>query len=107
MNSELDVESSQDGLILPLLIQPQSSRDALRTIQDRHLKISLCAAPEKNSANQALIKFIAKELGFTKSKLKLLSGHKNRRKRLLLVGYHDLDELLYKLQQKMTPDKKT
>ncbi len=50
------------------------------------LRVKVTAAPEKGKANAALLKLLAKEWSVAPSRLGLVSGHKDRRKRVLLEG---------------------
>ncbi len=47
---------------------------------DGTLKIAVAAAPEKGKANQALIAFIATEMGLRKYQVKIISGVAERLK---------------------------
>ena len=50
------------------------------------LRVKVTAAPERGKANAALLKLLAKEWSVAPSRLSLVSGHKDRRKRVLLEG---------------------
>ena len=50
------------------------------TMSDGTLKISVAAAPEKNKANQELIKYLATSLGVRRYQLEVVSGATGRKK---------------------------
>ena len=57
---------------------------------DGWLKVKVTAPPTDAKANDALIKFLAKQLGVAPSKLSIIRGHKSRNK-AVLVDSHDVD----------------
>jgi uncharacterized protein len=59
------------------------------------LKAAVSDAPEDGKANAALIKLLAKEWGFAKSRLKIIKGATNRCKVVSIEGHPDalLEEL--------------
>lgn len=78
------VTITPEGLILNILVQPRSSRDQILGVQDNHLKIALTAPPVEGEANRACVQFIAELLDINRSKITILSGHKSRKKRILI-----------------------
>ena len=72
-------------------LTPKASRAAIEGVADvpgggQTLRVKVTAAPEKGKANAALLKLLAKEWGVAPSRLSLISGGKDRRKRVLLEG---------------------
>ena len=79
--------SVRDGaIVVPVFAQPRASRSKVMGIHDGMLKIALAAPPVDGAANKALIKFVAKLLGVSKSAVTLVSGDSGRRKRLSVEG---------------------
>jgi len=78
------VRQTQDGVILPVLVVPGASRDALRGEHDGRAKVAVCAPPEKGKANKALCALLAKKLGIRRSQVKVVSGHGSRQKEVLV-----------------------
>jgi uncharacterized protein (TIGR00251 family) len=60
------------------------------------LKIRLTAPPVDNAANEALVKFLASELGVSRSQVEIVSGHTSREKIVRIDGISgtDADRLL-------------
>lgn len=49
-------------------------------INDDHIEIGIRAKPVKGEANQEIVKKIAKHLGISRSKVKIVAGEKSRDK---------------------------
>ena len=67
-------------------VQPKASRDAVRFEPNGRVRVALTAPPVDGAANKALVAFLAKRLGLSKSKLKLVAGDKSREKTLRIEG---------------------
>lgn len=82
---------ADEGVLVAVHLTPRASRAAIEGIAEVPgggfvLRVKVTAAPEKGKANDALLKLLAKEWKATPSRLGLVSGHKDRRKRVLLAG---------------------
>ncbi len=75
-----------DDVLLMILAQPKSSRNAVADVVDGRLKIRLKAPPVDGAANKELIAFLAKTLSVPKSGLEIVSGHTGRRKTVRVSG---------------------
>lgn len=80
------VVSQKDGARLTLHIQPRGSRNAVEGVHGDALKVRLTAPPVDGAANEALIRFLAGELGVSRSALTLVSGSTSRRKTVAVEG---------------------
>jgi uncharacterized protein len=68
-------------------IIPKSSRNEIvGELTDDILKIKLTAAPEKNKANTALIKFLAKTLNIANHNVQIISGHTSQKKIIEIIS---------------------
>lgn len=65
------------------------------------LRIKLKAPPVEGKANRELVRFLAKQLGLSKSAVTLRSGGKSRLKRLTVEGL-SADELAKRLERLMS-----
>ncbi len=63
-------------------------------LHNGRLKIKISAPPVDGKANQALIEFIAKALGVSKSKVEIVKGHSSKLKTLKISG---IDQKSYSL----------
>jgi uncharacterized protein len=82
----LDLESTDQGTVLPVKVHARARRNGIDGIRDRILRIAVTAAPEKGKANQAVIEVLSRALGVSKSSIEVISGETSTRKRLLISG---------------------
>ena len=74
------------GALLDILVAPRASRDKIVGKHGDRLKVAIAAAPTDGEANQALIEFLAGELGMAKQALSIVSGMQSKRKTVLIEG---------------------
>lgn len=72
-------EKDQD-IVLRLHAQPGAKRTSVVGLYGDKLKIAIATPPVDGKANQAIIAFLAKTLGVSKSKISLISGETSREK---------------------------
>ncbi|MFH1416617.1 MAG: DUF167 domain-containing protein [Elusimicrobiota bacterium] len=79
-------------------VQPSSSKKRITVTGEGIVKVYLCSAPENNKANKELIKYLAGELGVTKSNISITRGLKNRAKTLQIAGIsaEDFKKMLFR-----------
>ncbi len=70
------------GSLLQLRVIPNSSRSELKEAEGR-LRLYLHSPPEKNRANQELVKFFKKELNL---RVEIVKGAKGREKVIRIVS---------------------
>jgi uncharacterized protein len=70
--------------LLHVIIQPRASRNEITGVQQQALKIRLTAPPVEGAANKECLRFLADALDISPSQLQLISGHKARRKTILI-----------------------
>jgi uncharacterized protein (TIGR00251 family) len=87
-----------DSVTLTVRIQPRASKNEIAAQGDGSIKIRLTAPPVDGAANEALVKFLANELGVPRSQVEIVSGHtaKNKILRIDGVGRQDVDRVLNK-----------
>ncbi len=83
---------SSDGIIFKVYVQPRSSKNMIAGLLGDALKIKITAPPADGSANSMCIKYIAKILSISASRLEIVSGHTAKTKYILLKnGEKDSD----------------
>jgi uncharacterized protein (TIGR00251 family) len=82
----LQIKEGKDGCTFLVRVQPRSSRDQVTGTHGDALKIRLTAPPVEGKANQALQKFLAKQLGTSQADIEILTGHASRQKRVRVAG---------------------
>lgn len=80
------LREAPDGTVLELQIQPRAARNEVVGVHVGSLKIRLTAPPVEGEANQECLHFLAKVLGVPKTRLRLLQGHRSRRKSVLVTA---------------------
>lgn len=73
-------------LVLELHVQPGASRTEVAGRHGDRLKIRLAAPASEGRANEALVEFLARELGVAKRDVKITAGASSRRKRVVVEG---------------------
>ncbi len=81
------VQARNDGsVVITVHVQPRAAKNQVAGLHDGALKLRLTAPPVDGKANKAVIACLASLLGVSKSSLSLVSGHKSRRKQVLVQG---------------------
>ncbi len=78
------VTVTQQGVRLPVQVEPGTGRNRLYGEHAGRLKLSVTAAPERGKANRAVCEFLAGQLGVSKSQVHVVSGHHARLKEVLI-----------------------
>lgn len=86
MNPALVVDG--DRVLVPIRVQPRASRtEIVGVIETGQVKIRLEAPPVDGAANQALLRFLGREiLGVAPSRLALVRGETGRDKIVAVTG---------------------
>jgi uncharacterized protein len=80
------VRPCAEGVVLQVIVQPRASRSEPAGIQQGALKLRLTAPPVEGAANEECLRLLAKLLDVPASRLRLVSGHKSRRKTVFISG---------------------
>jgi uncharacterized protein (TIGR00251 family) len=83
--------------IVKIYLQPKASKNEIVGSYRDGIKVKVTAPPVEGKANDALIRFLAKELGIFPSSIEIVKGHHSREKTLKISGNLD-QELMKKLQ---------
>ena len=78
-------------IILKVYLQPKSSKNEIIGSYRDGIKVKLTAPPVEGKANEALIRFLAKELGVSPSCIEIIRGQHSREKTLKISGNVDQD----------------
>lgn len=73
------------GMQLSVIVQPGARSEEL-LLSDAALKVRTMAQPREGEANEAVVKIVAKLIGVARSNVKVVRGHKDRHKILLIAG---------------------
>ena len=73
-------------MILELYVQPGASRSEFAGRHGDRIKVRLAAPAVDGKANEALVKFLASYFGVPRRSVRIASGLKSRRKRVVIEG---------------------
>ncbi len=77
------------GAALAIRVIPRSKKnEVVKVLSDGTIRIRVTAPPVEGKANEALIKYLSKILGVSKSKVEIIGGEKGRNK---LIAILDMD----------------
>ncbi len=85
-----------EDIILKVYLQPRSSKNEIVGPYRDGIKVKVTAPPIEGKANEALIRFLAKELGISSSYIEILKGHHSREKTLKILGLAIQEHLDFK-----------
>jgi uncharacterized protein (TIGR00251 family) len=66
--------------IISIKLTPKASSDRVGEVRNGVLTVYVTAPPDKNKANEAMLKLLAKHFDVAPSRLTLLKGHTSRNK---------------------------
>ena len=82
----LEVQEREGAVIFSVRVQPRASKDEISGEMGGALKVRLRAPALEDRANEALVEFLAGLLKTSKSAVRILSGERNRTKRIEIRG---------------------
>jgi uncharacterized protein (TIGR00251 family) len=74
-----------EEITLKIYLQPKSSKNEIIGPYRDGIKVKVTAPPVRGKANEALIKFLAKEFKISASSIEILKGH-NSREKIIRIG---------------------
>ena len=92
----LDACANDGGVTLRVLVRPRASRSTVVGVHDEALAIAVAAPPVDGAANDELVRALARHLGLSRSAIRVVGGHRSRRKRVHIDGL-GLQDLLDRL----------
>ncbi len=75
--------------VIAVHVTPRAGRDEIAGEREGALWVKLVAPPVEGAANEALVRFLAAQLGVPRHAITLLSGATARRKRLQVDGFDE------------------
>jgi len=82
----LPITARDGGIQFGIAVQPRASKNEIAGIHNDRLKIRLTSPPVEGAANQACVKFLAKQFGVAASRVTLVSGAASRNKVVHIQG---------------------
>lgn len=81
----------EGGIVLPVRVQPSSSKEGIMGVHAGHLKVAVNAPPDRGRANKAVIKVLAKWLKVKSANIYLIHGEKTKDKEVFLKNITEKD----------------
>ncbi len=76
---------AREGVVLDLSVVPGAKRTEVVGLHDGALRVRLAAPPVDGKANEALLAWLADELGCARREIQLLRGASSRRKQVAMT----------------------
>ena len=91
-----NIKETGDGIILRVHVVPRSAKSEFAGIQGDALKLKITAPPVEGQANAECIRFLSDILGIKKKQVKILSGHRSKKKTIAIegIGRKDVEALI-------------
>jgi len=80
-------------ILLKVYLQPKASKNEVMGSYRDGIKVKITAAPVEGRANEALVRFLAKELGVSPSCIEITRGQHSREKTLKISGNMDQESM--------------
>lgn len=75
-----------DGVTLFVKAQPRANKNAVVGVHGPELRVKVTAPPVDSAANEALVRFLAEELGLPRNQVQLVRGATARHKAIKVLG---------------------
>ncbi|MGY5854837.1 MAG: DUF167 domain-containing protein [Candidatus Thorarchaeota archaeon] len=90
---------TEDGTYLRVIVKPRSKERAfVSEISDEFIVLNLRSPAREGKANSELQKTLAKALGVSTGDIRIIAGHKNREKTIVIEGISK-DKIIERLAQ--------
>jgi uncharacterized protein (TIGR00251 family) len=86
MTSPGAIVATPAGVRLSVRVIPRSPRTNIDGVRDGRLLVRVTAPPVDDAANEALVMFIARALGVSRSAVRIVGGAKARNKTIDVTG---------------------
>lgn len=86
MRRIFQITDARGGTAFAIYVVPRASKNEVAGMHGEAIKIRLTAPPVEGKANEALITFLAEQLGVKRSQIEIVAGHTSRTKMVSVVG---------------------
>ena len=91
--TQIKVNPCENGIRFSAVIQPRSSRNEVSGVYNNSLKIRLTSPPVDGAANKTCVKFLAKWLEVSPSRVHIVAGLSSKNK---TIEIRDMDECIFR-----------
>ena len=85
----LNIKPCKEGIQFSAAIQPRASKNEISGVLNGALKIRLTSPPVEGAANRTCIKFLAKSLGISPSRVDIVGGLTSKNKIIRIEGMNE------------------
>ena len=93
LETPFKINTCENGIRFSVVIQPRSSKNEVLGVYNNSLKIRLTSPPVNESANKTCIKFLAKWLGMSPTKVRIVMGFSSKNK---IIEINSIDESVFR-----------
>ena len=97
MSLEFIYKKTDKGLIISLRVLPKAQKSEIVGIEGIELKVRIAAQPEKDKANEEIIRLFPSVLQVPKSIISIYTGKHSRHKKILIEKSDGIEQLLQKI----------
>ena len=92
----VDIRETEHGIVLQVHVVARSAKCEVAGIQGDALKLKITAPPVEGQANAECIRFLSHILGIKKKQVRILGGHKSKKKTVAIegIGRKDIEALI-------------
>ena len=87
------INTCENGIRFSAIIQPRSPKNEISGIYNNSLKIRLTSPPIDGAANKTCVKFLAKWLGVSPSRVRIVTGLSSKNK---IIEINGIDESIFR-----------
>ena len=80
------IRETTSGFIINVHVVPRAPRSEFAGVQGDALKLRIAAPPVDGQANAECIRFLSDKLGVRKNQVKILTGHRSKKKTISVEG---------------------
>lgn len=90
--AQIKINPCENGIRFSAIIQPRSSKNEVSGLYNSCLKIRLTSPPVDGAANKTCVKFLARWLGVSPSKVRIVSGLSSKNK---IIEIDNMNEAVF------------
>jgi uncharacterized protein len=87
--AQIKINPCENGIRFSAIIQPRSSKNEISGLYNSSLKIRLTSPPVDGAANKTCVKFLARWLGVSPSRVRIVSGLSSKNKIIEIDGMNE------------------
>ncbi len=87
------IQESKSSVLIKIKAKPNAKAQSVQIIHNQYVKVQVKSPPDKNKANEEIVKIISKLLNISRSSVSIKRGLTSRDKLLEIKGI-SMDEIL-------------